>query len=377
MSITCLQENLSGGIATVLRAVSSRSAMPDIQNVLIESDAGRLRLTATNLEISISTWIGATIEEEAAFSAPAQMIADFVRALPGSPVMLNIQKDPLMLKIECDTFKAQFNGSNPDDFPPIPRIEGGATVSIPAAQFKNAISRVVCAAATEESRPVLTGVKLMLNSDEFVMASADGYRLAVELAQPKNLPEEPIDIIIPARSLEEVRRLIGDYVDIVHFTVPEKGTQALFRIEETELVTQLVQGQYPDYKKLIPTSQATKISVDAEQFKRAVASTSVFARDGNQIIRLITGEKDSEGQTTLEVTARADEIGENRVEIPATIEGPKSKIAFNYRFLQDMLRVIEGETLLLHTDSPSSPGVFRSTQNDNYTHVIMPMFVEW
>ena len=180
MQVTCLRENLSRGLATVGRAVATRATLPVTQNVLLKGDNGRLKLIATNTEISISTWIGAQIEGEGTVTVPARMLTDFVNSLPGETVKIEFQNDPIGVPVTCDKFNGTINGIASEEFPPIPTVEGGSTVSIPADTFRGALERVVFAAATDDSRPVLTGVKVELSGDSFTLAAADGFRLAVE-----------------------------------------------------------------------------------------------------------------------------------------------------------------------------------------------------
>jgi DNA polymerase-3 subunit beta len=236
---------------------------------------------------------------------------------------------------------------------------------------------VVFAAATEESRPVLTGVDAQFNGDQLTLAAADGFRLAV-FKLPLLAPvEQPAEVIIPARTLAELNRLMGDQEEAVEITVDPNKSQALFRLKNVELVSQLVQGTFPNYAQLIPQSYNTRMVVSVEEFLRATKTASIFARDGSGIVRLVItpGSDLTPGKVT--VSARSEEVGDDVGEIDATVEGGEAKIAFNGKYLTDVLSVLREPQVALETTNPSSPGVIRPVGVDNYVHVIMPMFVQW
>jgi DNA polymerase-3 subunit beta len=377
MQVTCLRENLSRGLANVSRAVAARATLPVTQNVLLEGDNGQLKLTATNTEISISTWIGAQIEGEGTVTVPARMLTDFVNSLPGHTVNIEFKNDPVGVIVTCDKFNGTINGIASEEFPPIPTVEGGASVSIPADTFRGALERVVFAAATDDSRPVLTGVKVELVGDKFTLAAADGFRLAVESGKLGAPVDSEVGVIVPAKTLAEVERLLGDGSSSVELSVDTNGRSAKFRLDTSEVVTALVQGTFPDYEKLIPTSYGTKATVDLASMVQATRAASIFARDGSGIIRVIVSPSDGDASGVVKVISRAEEVGSNENELDATVEGEETKVAFNSKFLMDVLNVMNGDDVDLETTTPSSPGVFRSEKHAGYTHVVMPMFVQW
>jgi len=377
MQVTCLRENLSRGLANVSRAVASRATLPVTQNVLLEGDNGQLKLTATNTEISISTWIGAQIEGEGSITVPARMLTDFVNSLPGEIVTIDFQAEPAGVKVSSGKFNGDISGIPAEEFPPIPEVSGGVSVTIPADAFKGALERVVFAAATDDSRPVLTGVKIELKEKSFIVAAADGFRLAVETGDLAEAVDGEIGIIVPAKTLTEVERLLGDGSSTISLSTDSNDRSAKFRLDSSEIVTSLVQGTFPDYEKLIPTSWSTRASIDLGQMSQATRAASIFARDGSGIIRIMINPGEGEAAGAVKVIARAEEVGANENEVEAAVEGDETKIAFNSKFLSDVLNVIEGDDVKLETTTPSSPGVFRSPKHENYTHVVMPMFVQW
>lgn len=376
MKLSCLQENLSRGLAIVGRAVATRTTLPITNNVLLATDESRLKLVATNLEMAITYWLGAKVEEEGAITVPARLLTEFVNSLPNDRIDINLSKSKT-LELKCARFEARISGVDAKDFPPIPTVDGGITTKIEVESLRQAISQVAFAAATEESRPVLTGVDAQFDKDLLTLAAADGFRLAVyklPLPQPVN---QKAEVIIPARILTELGRLMVDGEESVEITVNPNKSQALFRLKNTELVSQLVQGAFPQYAQLIPQSYNTRVVVDVAEFLRATRTASIFARDGSGIVRLaIAGGKDvTSGKLTI--SARSEEIGDDVGEIDATVTGEEAKIAFNGKYLTDVLGVLKEPQVALETTNPSSPGVIRPVGVDNYIHVVMPMFVQW
>ncbi len=379
MKLSCLQENLSRGLAVVGRAVASRATLPITQNVLLETDRSMLKLSATNLEIAITTWIGAMIEEEGSITLPARLLTEFVNSLPSDRIDLDLEAGSGVMDLTCGRAQARIHGASSDDFPPIPQVEEGISAQIAAQEFKAAISRVVFAAATEESRPVLTGVEAKLSGDRYTLAAADGFRLAVQhgaLAEPV---AEDIDVIVPARTLNELTRLLGDQDTPVEIMmVPARG-QVLFKVGGVEVVSQLLQGTFPNYDQLIPQNYDNRSVFDLQKLLGATRTAAIFARDGSNIIRLQMTPAEEEGLAGKAiVSARSEEVGENHGEVDAeAVEGGESKIAFNSRYLQDVLTVLERGQVALETTTSSSPGVFKPVGSEDYVHVVMPMFVQW
>ena len=380
MKVSCLQENLRNGLSIVERAVATRTTLPITQNVYMAAEGSRLRLSATNLEIAITTWVGAQVEEEGAVTIPARLLTQFVNSLPQQRVDVTLEDEPLRLAMKCARYEANINGQDADDFPPIPTVDEGAVGRMDAAVMRDAIRHVAFAAATEDSRPVLTGVKVEMSGNEFTFAAADGFRLAVYEGKLSDPVPEDISFIVPARTLQEVNRLLGSQSDPVEFTVTPAKSQALFRLSSVELVSQLVQGTFPNYRQLVPEEYTTRVVIPRESFMQATRAASTFARDGSGIIRLNISSDEQQEVGKIAVSARAEELGDYEGEVDAQVEGSESKIAFNSRFLTDVLDVLEDGDVALETQTASSPGVIKPAANPNghsYTHVVMPMFVQW
>ncbi len=377
MKLTCLQENLNRGLSIVGRAVATKTTLPITSNVLLATDEGRLKLVATNLEMAISCWIGAKIEDEGAITVPARLLTEFVSSLPADTISVHLSPQTRTLGLKCARFEARISGVDAKEFPPIPSVDEGIATSVETDVLRQAVNQVVFAAATEESRPVLTGVCTQFEDNTLTLAAADGFRLAVFKLPIKESFKEKTEVIIPARTLAELNRLMTDEEEAVNITLNPGKSQVLFRLKNTELVSQLVQGTFPNYAQLIPQSYNTRMIVSVADFLRATRTASIFARDGSGIVRLVITPGSEASPGKVSISARSEEIGDDVGEIDATVEGSDAKIAFNGKYLSDVLGVLRESQVALETTSPSSPGMLKPVGADNYTHVVMPMFVQW
>lgn len=375
MKVSCSQEDLSKGLAVVGRAVATRAVMPITNNVLIATEGSRLRLAATNLEIAISCWIPATIEKEGTVTIPARLVTDFVNSLPSGRIDMALSPRSKSVELRCARHEAHISGLDPADFPAIPKITDGMNVKMKPGDLRLAINQVVFAAASEESRPVLTGVHAEFEGEQLTLAAADGFRLAVRKVPLAKNVDTKIAIIIPARSLNELTRLISEQEEPLELIVNSQKSQVMFRLRNVEMVSQLIQGTFPNYSQLIPKSHSTRAVVKLSEFLRATKSASIFARDGSGIVRLQIMPRDGKGK--IAISARAEEIGDNVGEVDAAVEGEEAKIAFNSKYLMDVLGVIAKDEVALETTTSSSPGVIRPVGDESYIHVVMPMFVQW
>ncbi|MFC2056828.1 DNA polymerase III subunit beta [Chloroflexota bacterium] len=379
MKLSCLQENLNRGLGVVGRAVATRTTLPITNNVLLVTDQSRLKLIATNLEMAISYWISekVEVEEEGTITVPARLLTEFVNSLPNDMIDISLSPRTKTLELKCARFEARISGVDAKDFPPIPTVDGGITTKVEVEAFRQGINQVAFAAASEESRPVLTGVDAQFDNDLLTLAAADGFRLAVYKLPLTTPVSQKAEVIIPARTLTELNRLMGDDEETIDITINPNKSQALFRLKNTELVSQLVQGTFPQYSQLIPQSYNTRVVIDVAEFLRAARTGSIFARDGSGIVRLVVTPGSELTPGKLTISARSEEIGDDVGEIDAVVEGEEAKIAFNGRYLIDVLSVLHESQVALETTNPSSPGVIRPVGVDNYLHVVMPMFVQW
>lgn len=376
MRVTCTQEALARGLGVVGRAVAPRSPLPITANVLIASDGGRLRLSATNLEITLSCWVPANIEEEGAITVPARLLSDFVNTLPNDRISLSVAPRSRQVRIACARNEATIGGLDAEDFPPAPVVQDGVSVQLDAKGLRQAITQTVFAAATDDSRPVLTGVDAKFEGRLLTLAASDGFRLSV-YRLPLAEAVEPTEIVVPARALNELGRLLADEEESVTMRTNAAKTQVLFQLTNAQLVAQLIQGTFPNFSQLIPTTYTCRAVMDVGEFLRETRTASVFARDGSGIVRLVVTPGEGVTPGKVVISARAEEIGDNQGELDAAVEGEGVKIAFNGKYLQDVLQALDDGQIAMETTGPSSQGVFRLVGDDSYVHVIMPMFVQW
>lgn len=374
MKVSCLQENLAKGLAVVGRAVATRSTLPVLANVLLSTDASRLKLSATNLEVGINCWIGAKVDQEGAITVPARVLADLVNSLPSERIDMNLIARTHTLNLKCGRFEANVKGIDAQEFPLILVPEEDHRVEIPAEHLREMIDQVVFAAATDESRPVLTGVLVEVGPDGLSFAAADGYRLSLRSMPLDNPPEEAISAIVPARALQELRRISTDVGESVEMLIAPSRNQIFFHLADIDLVSQLVEGQFPDLRHTIPTSHKTTVTASTPDVLQAVRTAHIFARDSANVVRLqvVPG---AEGDVDrLIVTATSAEHGDNVSELDVTLEGEPLEIAFNARYLIDALSVVDAAQFSLAMRDASSPGVVRPVGGADFVHVFMPMY---
>lgn len=380
MKISCLQENLARGLATVGRAVATRSTLPVLSNILLQSDEGRLRLAATNLEIGVNCWVGARIEEEGSITVPARLLIEFVNSLPPGQIDMELSERTQTLNLKCARYEANIKGIDASEFPEVPTAENIAGQSptrlhLEAEAFRQMIDQAVFAAATDESRPILTGVLAQFHQGGLTLAAADGFRLAVTTADVGVDLDETSRVIIPARALAELSRISADEEEKIELLITPGRNQVLFHLANTDLVSQLIEGNFPDYNQIVPKGHTTRTIVATADLLKAVKVAFLFARDAANIIRfnIVPGSELTPGQ--MIVTATSAELGDNVSEIDASIDGDEIEVAFNARYMIDALSVLGTPELALETSSPSSPGVIRPVGGNDFLCVIMPMHI--
>ncbi|MCP4535691.1 MAG: DNA polymerase III subunit beta [Chloroflexi bacterium] len=373
MKVSCLQENLSKGLSIVGRAVSPRSTLPVLGNVLLATDAGRLKLSATNLEVGINCWIGAKVEEEGATTVPARTFVDLVNALPPEQVDMELVVRTQTLNLRAGRSEANIKGIDAQEFPIVPVPEENVGIPIEPDVLRTAVSQVAFAAATDDSRPILTGVLAKFENDQLTLAAADGFRLSVRTIPLPQPVADPFSIIIPARALTELGRISGEQKDPIIITVTPTRNQVLFQLTNIVLVSQLIDGNFPDYRQIIPSGTTTHTVVDTAAFLKACKTALIFARDAAHITRVHVKPGSELTPGHIIVSATSAETGDDVSEFDASVEGEEIEIAFNVKYMIDLLAVVGTPQVALDTTTSSSPGVVRPVGDVDYTHVIMPM----
>ncbi len=375
MKLSCLQENLKRGLATVSHAVAGKSTLPVLSNILLATDQGRLKLAATNLDIGITCWIGAQVEEEGAITIPARLLNDVVGSLPNDKITLSLDSRTQAINLTCARFTSNIKGIEADEFPPIPTVVDRSAIAVlPASLLREVIDQVAFAAANDDSRPVLAGVLIRMRGNEAIFAAADGFRLAKRTV---NLPE-PVatsqEFIVPARALSELGRIIGD-TETVFLVVTPDGNQVLFHTESTDLVSRLIDGKFPDFERIIPTSYATRTVLETQELAKAVKLASFFASASQNIAKLTMEPGTQLGPGKLTISANAAEVGDNTGELDGSIDGEGGQIALNVKYLAEALNAIKTAQVSIETQTAQSPGVFKPIGQEGYVHIIMPMTI--
>jgi len=372
MKVSVSQQQLAQGLGIVSRAVSPRSTLPVLSNVLLATDEGRLRLSATNLELGITCWIGAQIQDEGSLTVPARLLTDLVSTLPNDTIHLAVNLSTCSLSVHCASSSTDIKGIDAQEFPPMPATDLAEGVQIKVADFKEMIQQVAFSASSEEARPVLQGVQTNVSGSEVSMAATDGFRISVRRVTLEEPVSKPMSMIIPARALNELARIAGDGENMLTMIVPTGRGQVVFRLDSIELVSQLIDGNFPDYKVIMPRSFKSHTILSTAALLKACRQAEIIARNGNNVVRLnLQPMSDKPGQ--VEVSAQSEETGSNETKIDANIEGPALVVAFNVRYLREVLEVIKTPNLALETNDHKSPARVQPVGDEAFQHVIMPM----
>jgi DNA polymerase-3 subunit beta len=370
MNVSVMQENLARGLGVVSRAVSSRATLPVLANVLLKTENGGLKLTATNLEIGINCWVPGKVEEEGEITVPAKLLTDLVVSLPNQRIDLLLSAKDRTLKVTSGGSRSSIKGIDADEFPVVAAIGEAPATSADSRALRDALGEVVFAAASDESRPILTGVLTKLAGDQMTLAAADNYRIAVRSLTTSGQVAPEMSIVVPARSYAELMRILPDAEQQIDITVTPNKSQVLFHVEGIDLVSRLIEGQFPNYEPVIPSSHTSRAVVDRESFLAGARRASIFARDSANIVKIELGGDAGDG---VAITAHAADVGDNADTLEAAVEGQPTTIAFNARYLIDVLANLGADEAALELSGPLAPGVIRGIGKDDYVHVIMPV----
>lgn len=361
MKLKVTQENLNKALGLVARVASTRGTLPILSNVLLKIEGNRLSVSATNLDIAISCQLGAQVQADGSLTVPARLFQDLVNGLPSG--VIELEQDEQRLKINADSYKSVINGVAADEFPVMPAIEGGTNWHVSAPLLKNALQQVLMAASNDESRPVLTGVLFHTVDGVLFVAATDSYRLAEKrLAEVK----QDVKLLIPATALHDVLRIINDHegdIEVVH-----DDQQVQFRAGDVELVARLIEGNYPDYRKLIPASFATTATMERTEFVNITKVSSLFARESAGSI-VVSVDEPSE---SIWIHAVASQLGENNATLKVDAHGSGS-ITLNSRYLLDALQAMDSKTVRLGFNGKLEAAMLTDAENDDYLHIIMPL----
>lgn len=381
MKLSTQQENLKKALAQVGRAVPGKPALPILGNILLTAEGERLRLTTTDLNLGITVWIGAQVERSGSVLLPAGLFTDLVAGLPNDRVTLEVSSENQLVTVACARFSTQLNGISAEDFPAVQHTapEGAASVRFATTTLKEAIPQVVCAAADGDARPVLADVYLRLHESAAMLAAADGFRLASkQIALPAPVATKQ-EVIIPAPALRELAGLLSDPSEHITMSLAAgatgstTATQAIFQTAHWTLATRLIDGQYPDFERILPKGCTTRAILDVRELNRAVRLAALIASVSQNVVKLsvATGESDQAG--TVLLSANAAGIGANTGVVEDQVAGEGGQIALNVKYLGEALAVIGTPQVALEMVTAQAPGVLRPVGQNGYVHVIMPM----
>lgn len=361
MEAVVLHKDLAKTLSRTSRFVSNRAQIPILSNLVLVASSNKLTVKATNLEISISSPLGASVTKEGEIAVPAKMFTELVASLHTEKVALKLKAD--VLHIEADGFSANLSGLNTADFPEIP-VSAGTGFSLPADVFSGAITKVLFSSSPDDTRPALSGVLLFSDKKILSFVSSDGFRLS-----KKDVPlKEDVDIrvILPKTILLELSRICPEE-DKVVVDINREDKQAIFLVGDSVLSSRLVEGEYPPFEKIIPASSSIEVNVSKDDFTAAIKSAAVFARDGANVLKI------SAGDEGLVVSAESSRSGNQESRIAAKVSGPEIAILYNYRYIEEFLGVVRGEGVAMKFNNSSSSGVFLDSADENYLHLIMPV----
>lgn len=370
MKLSATQPNLKQGLTIVGRAVGNTATLPILGNILLETSGGRLRLTATDLEVGVVTWVGAKVETDGSTTVPARTIVDFVNANSDETISLNSENNKL--QISSHSHQAEIPGISASDYPTIPVVENGTNITVPADIFLHGLRAVMVAAALDEARPALAGVSLQVVDKQLRLAATDSFRLAEFII---DLPTEVADwsIILPARAVAEVVRILSILKDVGEVTLVSSSTQAHIKMGDTEIVSRLIEATYPDYRKVIPTTFVTELVLNSPQLQNALKMATIFTTTAANNIHLSVKEQ------AVTIKSAASQFGQDTSALDAEVMHHSDEttldITFNVRYLADAVAAAGGSKVVLKLSGPLTPAVLVNPDLPPYHHIVMPIRV--
>jgi DNA polymerase-3 subunit beta len=367
VKLSLTQENLSRSLGSVGRVVSTRTSLPVLSNVLLATDGNRLRLSATNLEIGINYWIGSKVEQQGSVTVPARLFAEFVSNLPHGNIELTALDS--VLTVKSPHYESKINGISAEEFPLIPTVNTDPVLKLEAGVLREALAQVVVAASADEARPVLAGVYLYTEETNLYIVATDSYRLAEKKVELGGEEPKPLKVIVPARTMQELIRLLGDATGEVELYIDEN--QIMFRISDVELVSRLIEGQFPNYRQIIPEKAETSFDIETAEFARITKVASLFARESAGSIKL-----DVKAEGEVSIMSSDSEVGGNTSSAECEVSGDDGEISLNARYLAEALGVMKSPEVTFAITGKLSACILSpagDAATDDYMHIIMPL----
>lgn len=374
MQFSCNQDTFAKYLNAVSRVVSTKPGLPILNNILFEAKNGKVNMTVTDLEISMNTWIGAEVKVDGKVTVPAKQLSEFINSVPSEKIDVNLEKH--ILQVDAINNSAQFNTIPADDYPSVVSIEDEEPLlQITQEQILKAVNRVAFSAANEDIKPVMTGIKMEIKEESIAFVATNGLRLSRQVIKLIEPVSNPMEILVPAKAFEELANIVSEFSsensnNTVKLYVIEDRNQVVFRFNDIDLVSRLIDGKYPAYQQVIPTGYKTRSEIKKSEFQSALKIVNIIARSAinNKIVISQDAANDS-----IVLSAAQAEVGSNESTFEAQIEGSDIKMAFGAKFIGDMLSHLDGETIIYESNSDVAPGVFKIKDDDTFLHLVMPM----
>lgn len=371
MKFTVSAEEINSGLAAVTRVVSTRATLPVLATVLIEANDGRVALTGSNLDLTVHRSYPAEVGAAGKCAIPAKLLAEFVGSLGGGSISFELEAKTGTLHLQSGKFDAHIKGMDAEEFPPLPEVNDGEPVEVDADAFAKVIDQVGIAASADEARPVYTGVLTSITGSILTMVATDGHRLAVAeipTAGKSRKASESVKAIVPAKALAEVSRLLKSLVGTgANVSMTIGATKAKFEVGAFEVTSSLIDGAYPEYSKVLPTSSETILRAGTEEMRATVKVVSVFAKDSANVVKV------NASPASVVISANTNEVGDNTALVEAEVTGEGVQIAFNARYVADLLKVIDSPEVEFRLNGPLSPGLALAAGDESFRYVIMPV----
>lgn len=374
MKLISLQENLKRGLSLVTHITSKNINLPILNNVLIKASKNKIELISTNLEIGIIHQVRGKVETEGSFTVDAKIVNDYVGLLPNDKV--KVEENDGEVRLECNNYKTKIKGEKASEFPLIPNINKNTGFLCPISEFKKSLISVSFAVSNNDSRPELSGVLFIFNNKKLTLVATDSYRLAEKeiSVSPVSKIEDEVRFIVPSRTIQELNRILSgvndnllDGDEINNIEIYFSDNQILFSLGQTDLISRLISGNYPDYTQIIPKNIKTEALVDRLEFLRAVKASSIFSKAGINDVAL------EFKKNNLVVSASSGLSGESRIELNSENKGENGEIIVNYKYLVDGLNNINSDKVVLELVSSSSPFLLKPEPKDSYLYIVMPI----
>jgi DNA polymerase-3 subunit beta len=374
MKFSCNQDTFSKYLSIVSRIVSSKPGLPILNNVKFETSKGKLLITATDLEIGISTWIGADVQSEGEITVPAKQLAEFINSVPNEKVDATLEKQSFV--VDTTNNHAEFNTIPVDDYPEVVSVEKEKPLlKIDTEDLTKAISRVAFAAATDNIKPVLAGMLMEIESDKVNFVGTDGLRLSRQIIELETGSEESKSLLVPVKAMQELAYIISEVAEdesTVELFLIKDRNQVLFRVGDVDLTSRLIDGEFPEYRQIIPTGFNTQCEIKRSDFLDSLKVTNIIARSvlGNKIILEVDSKENS-----ITMSASQSDVGSNKSTFNGEISGENLRIAFSSRLLTDVLNHLQTEDIIFECSEPVKPGVFKIKDDESFIHLVMPMMI--